>query len=116
MMVHGMIGAGRIDVGPAAGDAHRILIDLQEAGDAARCGLDQLHELGEGGLGVQVLRRLPVAAGGDLGPGLDQPLDLGLERGVQAGRGGRLQVHDPERRGKDFLNFLLFDHACHHIR
>ena len=111
MMVHRVVGAGRIDVGPAAGDAHRILVDLQEAGDAARRGLDQLGELGEGGLGVQVLRRLPVAAGGNLGPGRDQALDLGLELGVQRRRRGGLQVHDPQRRREDFLDFLLFDHA-----
>ena len=40
-----MVGAGRIDVRPAAGDRDRILIDLQEAGDAASGRLDQLREL-----------------------------------------------------------------------
>ena len=111
MMVRRMIGAGRIDVGPAAGDVHRILVDLQEARDAAGRRLDQLHEFGEGRPLVQVLRRLPVAAGRNLGPRRDQPLDLGLQLGVERRGLGGLEVDDPEGRREEFLDFLLLDHG-----
>ena len=59
---------------------------------SARGRLDELHELAEGRPGVQVLRRLPVAAGGKGGARRDQPLDLGLQFRIEARGGGRLEV------------------------
>ncbi len=111
MMVHRVIGARRIDVGPAARDGHRVLIDLQEARDTACGRFDQLGELGKGRPRVQVLRRLPVAARRNGRTRRDQPLDLGFQLGVQRRRGGGLEIHDPQRGREEFLDVLLLDHA-----
>lgn len=55
VIVRGVVGAGRIDVGPAAGDHHRILFDVQVLRDALCCNLDQLGEIGEGRTRMQIM-------------------------------------------------------------
>ena len=60
---------------------------------------------------VQIVRRLPVAAAGYLGARRDDVFDFGFQLGVE-GHGIRWEnVEDPERRGKKFLDFLLYFHA-----
>ena len=103
--------ARRIDVGPAAGDHHRVLLDLQVLRDAPGGDLDQLGELGEGGTRMQVLWRLPVAAARHLGARRDDLLDLGLELGVERHGIRRRDVDGPQGRGEEFLDFLLQLHG-----
>jgi len=105
-----MVGAGRIDVGPAARDHHRKLLDLKVLRDALRDNLDELGEVGEGRTCVQILRRLPVAAARHLRARRDNILDFGFEPGVEGYGVRRGKVDDPKRRGEDFLNFLLYSH------
>jgi hypothetical protein len=110
VIVGGVVGAGRIDVCPAARDHHRKTLDLKVLRDAAGGDLDQLGEVGEGRTCVQILRRLPVAAARYLRARRDDILDFRFELGVEGCSIRRGKVDDPKRRGEEFLDFLLYSH------
>jgi len=107
MIVGGVIAAGRVDVGPAARDDHRILRDLQILSDAGAGHLDKPDEFREGRTSVQILGGLPVAAARHFRSRRDDMFNLTLELDIQGARIRRGQVHGPKRRRKEVMSFRL---------